>query len=199
VTAGRTIILEGNLAQARNMAIANGKRSALEEGVRELIPESALFENYEIINENIYHRHERFIDTFRILSETPRENIYEVTLESVVSMEKLKNTLVSLGLMEEDIGSDYSRFKLEISGVSCPACFRTLKEYLQNKMEGVEEVSLYSIRPGKFTLDIVYRGEPEIFRDAIISQGFQDFRLDLEGMHEENLRVLMVLIHVEEG
>jgi len=198
-SSGTTIILEGNVARARNMAIANGKRNALEAAVRELIPERAAHENYDIINENVYHRHERFIDTFRISSERSRENVYEVTLESIVTVEKLKETLVSLGLMEEDLRIEQSRFRLEILGVSCSPCFRALKEYLQNEMEGVEEVSLYSISPGRFTLDILFRGNMETFHYALTSRTFEGFRLDPEGMDEEDLRVLMVLTHEEDG
>lgn len=198
MTAGTTIILEGNLARARNMAIANGKRNALEAAVKELIPESAALENYNIINQNVYQRHERFIDTYRILSEISKENIYEVTLESTVAVEKLRKTLVTLGLMKEDQRSEESRFRLNILEVSCSPCFRALKEYLQNEMEGVEEVSLYSISPGRFTFDIVFRGGIEAFRDALTSRSFENFRLDLEGMDEKHLGVLMVLTQSED-
>lgn len=199
MTAGTTIVLEGNLARARNMAIANGKRNALEEAVRALVPASVVFENYDIINENIYQQYERYIDTYRILAETSRGNIYEVTLESTVAVEKLKKTLVGLRLMEEDLESEWSHFRLKILEVSCASCFRALKEYIQNEMEGVEEVSLDSISPGRFTLDIVFRGDIEAFRDALTSRNFEDFRLDPEEMDEEQLRVLMVLNQPEDG
>ena len=199
MTAGTTIVLEGNLARARNMAIANGKRNALEEAVRALVPASVVFENYDIINENIYQQYERYIDTYRILAETSRGNIYEVTLESTVAVEKLKKTLVDLRLMEEDLESEWSHFRLKILEVSCASCFRALKEYIQNEMEGVEEVSLDSISPGRFTLDIVFRGDIEAFRDALTSRNFEDFRLDPEEMDEEQLRVLMVLNQPEDG
>ena len=199
MTAGTTIVLEGNLARARNMAIANGKRNALEEAVRALVPASVVFENYYIINENIYQQYERYIDTYRILAETSRGNIYEVTLESTVAVEKLKKTLVGLRLMEEDLESEWSHFRLKILEVSCASCFRALKEYIQNEMEGVEEVSLDSISPGRFTLDIVFRGDIEAFRDALTSRNFEDFRLDPEEMDEEQLRVLMVLNQPEDG
>lgn len=199
MTAGTTIVLEGNLARARNMAIANGKRNALEEAVRALVPASVVFENYDIINENIYQQYERYIDTYRILAETSRGNIYEVTLESTVAVEKLKKTLVGLRLMEEDLESEWSHFRLKILEVSCASCFRALKEYIQNEMEGVEEVSLDSISPGRFTLDIVFRGDIEAFRDALTSRSFEDFRLDPEEMDEEQLRVLMVLNQPEDG
>jgi len=199
VTAGSTIILEGNLARARNMAIANGKRNALERAVMELIPEGIALENYEIINENIYQQHERFIGTYRILSERSRGNVYEATLKSVVAVEKLRETLVTLGLLERDLRSERSRFRLEILGVSCYPCFKALKKYLYHEMEGVEEASLYAISPGRFTLDVVFGGDKEAFRDALTSKSFEDFRLDPEGMDEEHLRVLMVLTHSENG
>lgn len=200
MTAGTTIILEGNLARARNMAIANGKRNALEATVKELIPENAALENYDIINQNIYQRHERFIDTYRILSETTRENIYEVNLESTVAVEKVEKTLVSLGLMEEeDLGSELSHFQLKITEVSCSSCFRALKEYLQSDMEGVKEVSLYSISAGRFTFDIVFRGDMVTFREVLTSRSFENFRLNPEEMDDKQLEVQMVLNQSEDG
>lgn len=195
---GTTIVLEGHVARARNMAIANGKRNAVEAAVKELIPEQMAFENYDLINETIYHRHERFIDTFRILSERSRENVYEVMLESTVNIEKLRRTLVSSGLMEEDRRIEQSYFRLEISGVSCSLCFKALEEYL-HEMEGVEEVSLYSISPGRFTLNVVFRGNMETFEYVLTSRDFEGFRLEPEGVDEEYLRVVMVLTDSEEG
>jgi len=199
MTRGTTIILEGNVARARNMAIANGKRNALEVAVRELISEDVVFENYDIINENIYQQHERFIDTYRILSESSRETIYEVNLESTVAIGKLRNTLVTLGLIEEEPRTEQSRFRLEILAVSCSPCFKALKEYLQNEMEGIEELSLYSISPGRFSLNITFEGDIETFRDALSSRPFENFRLDPEGIGENHLRVLMVLTQLEDG
>jgi len=199
MSSGTTIVLEGNLARARNVAIANGKRNALEAAVTELISEGVALENYDIINQNVYLQHEYFIDTYRILSETSRENLYEVSLESVVAAEKLKNTLVGLGLIEEDLRSDLSHFQLNVLEVSCSPCFKTLHEYLQDEMEGVEAVSLYAISPGRFTLDIVFRGDIEGFQDALTSTVFGTFRLDPEEMDEEHLRVVMVLIQSEDA
>ncbi len=198
-TAGSTLILEGNLARARNMAIANGKRNAMEVAVMELIPERAVFANYEVINQYIYQRSERFIDTYRILSERSVENIYEVTLESTVVVEKLRKTLVTLGLIEEGWRIEESRFRLEISGVSCSPCFAAVKEYIENEMEGVEEVSLYAISPGIFTLDVLFKGDIESFEYTLLSRDFEDFRLDPQGRDEEDLRVLMVLSGSEDS
>ncbi|MBW2056017.1 MAG: hypothetical protein JRJ26_00820 [Deltaproteobacteria bacterium] len=199
MTTGTTIVIEGNLARARSMAIANGKRNALEAAVRELIPETLALENYDLINQEIYQSSGRFIDTFRILSETTRENIYEVNLESTVAVERLRKTLVNLGLIEEEPGGAVCRFRFEVSGVSCAACITKLRNYLEKGMESVERVSLYSISPGRFTFRVVLRGDMEAFRDALISESFEDFRLDPEGMSEGVLRLAMVPYSSQEG
>ena len=198
MTTGTTIILEGNLARARNVAIANGKRNALEIAVKSLIAESIAFENYEMINDHVYQHHERFIDTFRILSEKSRDTVYEVILESTVALGKVKMTLVDLGLIEDYQVSEPSRFQLHISGVSCPGCLKTLREHIQNEMEGVEDVSLYAIRPGQFTLNILYRGDIESFREVLLARRFDDFRLDQEDLGQKDLQVLMVVTESED-
>jgi hypothetical protein len=198
MTTGTTIILEGNLARARNVAIANGKRNALEIAVKSLIAESIAFENYEMINDHVYQHHERFIDTFRILSEKSRETVYEVILESTVALGKVKMTLVDLGLIEDYQTSEPVRFQLHISGVSCPGCLKALREHIQDEMEGVEDVSLYAIRPGAFTLNILYRGDMESFRDALLARRFDDFRLDPEDFGQRDLQVLMVVTESED-
>jgi len=199
ITMGTTVVVEGNLARARGVAITNGKRNALEEAVRSLIPELVAFENYERINDHIYQHDQRFIDTFRILSENSRETLYEVTLESTVAVEKLKTTLVNLGLIEEDQVSETSHFRLCISGVTCPACVEALRQYIQEEMNRIEEASLYAIRPGEFTLNIVYKGNIGSFRDALLFRRFEGFRLDQEEIGEESLRVWMVVTESEDG
>jgi hypothetical protein len=198
-TSGTIIILEENVARARNMAIANGKRNAIEAAIKELIPEHVAYENYDSINEQIYHRQERFIDTFRILTERLGADVYEVTLESTVNTDNLREALVALGLIDENQWSEPSRFQVEIQGVSCSNCLRAIEDYLRSEMRGVEEVSLYSIRPGVFTLDILFRGDSETFRDILLSKYFKGFHLDLEGMDGKNLQVRMVLAYSETG
>lgn len=199
ITMGTTVVVEGNLARARNVAITNGKRNALEEAVRSLIPESLVFENYEMINDHIYQHHQRFIDTFRILSEKSRDTLYEVTLESTVATERLQRTLVRLGLIEEDQVSEISHFQLCVLGVTCPACVETLQQHMRDEMDGVEAVSLYAIRPGEFTLKIAYKGDIESFRDALLFGHFEGFRLDPEEIGEEILRVWMVVTESQDG
>ncbi|NIQ38044.1 MAG: hypothetical protein GTN81_05595 [Proteobacteria bacterium] len=198
-TAGSTIILEGNVARARDVAIANGKRNALEVAIMEMVPEGVVFENYDVINQQIYQRNDRFIDTYRILSERTRENIYEVTLETAVVVERLKRALVTLGLLEEDLTIERSRFQLMILEVSCAPCFNDVKEYLQNDMDGVEEVFLYAISPGRFTLDILFKGDIESFSRGLLSKDFENFRLDPDEIIEDSLRVFMVVTQPEEG
>ena len=199
VTSGRTLVIEGNLAQARNVAIGNGKRNALETALAELIPGDLLLENYETINEHVYRRYESFIDTFRILSEGSKENIYEATLESTIALERLTKTLIDLGFIQEGLAREQSRFRLTVSQVSCGFCFKALQEYLQNEMQGIEGVSLCAISPGRFTLEILYRGAPETFQDTITSKSFQGFRLDPAGMEGKDLAVTMVLVDPEES
>ncbi len=198
-TTGATIVLEGNVARARNMAITNAKRQALAVAVMRMIPEGAMGENYDMLNESIYQQHERFIDTYRILSERTRDNIYEVTLESTVGVERLRRNLVTLGLIEEELAIERSSFRIKILGVSCSPCFRALKEYLKNEIEGVEDISIYAISPGRFTLDIVFRGDVEAFRYALLTKDFENFRLDPEQTDEEDLRFVMVLTRSEDG
>jgi hypothetical protein len=151
-----------------------------------------------MINRNVYHRHEVFIDTYRILAETSRGDIYEVTLESVVALEKLRTTLVDLGLMEEELSSELSYFRLIVSDVSCSPCLKALKAYLQDEMAGVQKVSLYSISPGVFTLNVVFRGGIEEFRYVLTSTFFESFRLDTNEMDESHLWVQMVLPQPED-
>lgn len=194
VTEGTTLVFEGNLARARNVAIANGKRNAVETAVKELIPEAVALENYDLMNQNIYQRPEDFIDTFRILSEASEENIYRVTVESVVAIGKLRETLADLGLVDKEVESDLTHFRLEVLGVSCPGCLEALEDYIRQKMGGVEEVSLYSISPGVFTLDVLFRGTLEAFGDALTGAYFENFRLDPEAIDRDRLRVVMVLI-----
>jgi hypothetical protein len=198
MTTGTTIILEGNLARARNVAIANGKRNALEVAVKSLVAESVAFDNYEMINDHIYQHHERFIDTFRILSENSRNTVYEVTLESTVAVGKLKTTLVNLGLIEDYQGREPSRFQLRVSEVSCAGCLESLSEYIQRELEGVDDVSLYSIRPGEFTLNILYRGDIGNFQEALLAKRFDNFRLDQAEASQADLQVVMVVTESED-
>ena len=66
-------------------------------------------------------------------------------------------------------------------------------------MEGVEEVSLHSIRPGSFTLDIVFKGNTEAFRDSLGLKTFERFRLDPEEVDAYRVGFLMVVTDALDG
>jgi len=199
-SSGSTLILEGDTARAREMAIANGKRQALESALLQLLPEGSVQNNYDRINQRIYHQYEGFIDTYRIVSEGSKGNIYEVTIESEVSVEKLRDTLGALGLLKEAARGQVARFQLVVSQVSCFPCIKALKDYIENEMEGARAVSVHSISPGRFSFNIFFNGNREDFQRALLAKRFEGFRLDPGGTEKENLvDVLMVLTAAEHG
>ncbi len=74
---------------------------------------------------------------------------------------------------------------MALLGLSFPneqdAAFKAARDFTplsQKEMQGIEGVSLCAISPGRFTLEILYRGAPETFQDTITSKSFQGFRLD---------------------
>jgi hypothetical protein len=182
------------------MAIANGKRKALESALLKLLSEGSVQSNYDVINQRIYHHFEGFIDTYRIVSEGSKENTYEVTIESEVSVEKLRETLGQLGLLKEAAPGQAGRFQLVVSQVSCFPCIKALRDYIENEMEGAPAVSVHSVSPGRFSFNIVFNGNREDFRRALLAKSFEGFRLDPGGTENDNLvDVLMVLTAAEHG
>jgi len=90
----------GNDAMARDAALLDAMRKAVEQAVGTMVAAETLVEDYQVVRDNIFTKTQGYIQKYDITNAGPKGNLYEVTISATVAVENLKNDLAALGLLQ---------------------------------------------------------------------------------------------------
>ena len=96
---GVGVIKSGNKAMARDQAIRDGQRIAVEQAVGTMVASETLVQNYEVLRDQIYSQTQGYIKNFTIIEEKEEGSLYRVTLKAQVARGSLENDLMALGML----------------------------------------------------------------------------------------------------
>ncbi|MFA4910895.1 MAG: flagellar assembly protein T N-terminal domain-containing protein, partial [Desulfobacteria bacterium] len=82
---GMGAIVNNDKAIARDNAIEDALRKAVEQAVGTLVSSETMVENFQLLSDSIYTKTEGYIQKYKIISEAPAENIYKVNIEATVA------------------------------------------------------------------------------------------------------------------
>jgi hypothetical protein len=97
IGAGR--IHKENISAARNHAIANSLVSAVGRKAAELLPVEALMTHHETLNEILYGQTSKFVQDYKVLTESSSENNYLVIVQATVRSANIKRELSNAGII----------------------------------------------------------------------------------------------------
>lgn len=96
---GVAVIADGNMASARDGAVNDALRRAVEQAVGSMISAETVAENYTVLSDRVYARTAGYVKNYQVLSEMPETQLYRVTVKADVSRADLQNDLSALGLL----------------------------------------------------------------------------------------------------
>lgn len=99
ITEGIAAIIGGNIPVARDKAIDDALRKAVEQAVGTLVSSDTLTEQYKVIHDKILAQTTGYVQRYKILSEKPEGEIYRVKIQAEVGRANLMNDLRALGLL----------------------------------------------------------------------------------------------------
>ena len=104
---GQAAILNNNLAGARNQALVNAQRNAVEQGVGLVLDSKTVSENFEIIRDKVLTSSQGFVTKYTILQEgpTPDQQTFRVKIKAEVSQELLEDRLSALRILHQAMGN----------------------------------------------------------------------------------------------
>lgn len=98
-------IVEGNKSIARDNAVTDAQRKAVEQAVGTMVSSETVVQNFQMISDKIYSQSQGYIQSYKILSEGASEaTVYKVTIQAAVSTGGLKNDLTALGMLMQKKG-----------------------------------------------------------------------------------------------
>lgn len=99
VAEGMAAIIGGNSVIARDKAVDDGLRKAVEQAVGTLVSSDTMSENYKVIHDKVLAQTTGYVERYTILSERPEGDIYKVRIQAEVGKANLMDDLRALGLL----------------------------------------------------------------------------------------------------
>jgi len=94
-----TGVADGKTALARDEALNDALRKAVEQGVGTIVTADLTVEQQRLVEDRIYTESRGYIQRYKILSEETSDGLYEVQISAMVRLTKLTDDLQSIGLI----------------------------------------------------------------------------------------------------
>ncbi len=98
---GEAAIIQGNVDSAKEAALLDAFRKAVEQGVGTLIAADTLVQNYRVIDDNIFTKARGYVKGWEILSEYSLGDRYKMDVRCDVSSESIEEDLIALNILQE--------------------------------------------------------------------------------------------------
>ncbi len=96
---GTAVINNGDESSARNAAIRDALRKAVEQSVGVIVSSQTTVENYKLLSDRIYSNTSGYVHDYKIINEGASNNIYNVTIQATIGTKHLKDDLGAIGLL----------------------------------------------------------------------------------------------------
>lgn len=101
---GVGVVIGGDRAIARDSAINDALRKAVEQAVGTMVSSETMVLNFQTLSDRIYTQTQGYVQNYRILSENPGPNIHTVTIQATVAMGDLQRDLQAVGVLLVQVG-----------------------------------------------------------------------------------------------
>jgi len=102
---GYALIVRGKKDVARESAIKDAFRRAVEQAIGVLVESETLVKNFELLNDRVYAKSSGYIKTYNIIGEKIDGDSYRVKIKAIVSIKKLEHDLDDIGLLIKKAGN----------------------------------------------------------------------------------------------
>jgi hypothetical protein len=189
VVIGTGIINENNIASAREKAISEGLVTAVGVVMADVVPLEIFVPNFQTLNEIIYTNTENFISGYRVLAETKHKNLYRVIVQAEVSVVKIKQELVKIGIMVRE--KETAKIKVIVEGTRVLSNFVKFRSALSS-LDNVREIQSSEMKADKATVIVEYNGDVNTLAESLMLKSFESFGINISEVLPDQLRIVLV-------
>ncbi len=184
---GSSNIPKAGLNAAKDNAIADGKRIAVEQMTAEILPLDVLIQQFAAIDTVIYNQADKFIQYYKLLGERQDGNRFRVLVQAKVSARMIQERLRQAGILTAD-ARPLVQLSLVVVGSDNLSGFVLFRSAL-NKMAGVESAQISEMLPNQTTLDVKYRGTASAFAEALLREPHEGYTVRVFQESENTFRI----------
>ena len=194
-TEGTCVVSGGERAPARDSAIGDSMRRAVEQIVGILITEDVAAEKLDVLNKNIYSKSQDYIQDYRILQEDMEGGLYRVRVRATLLVEKIKDALERLSLLTgewQPEGDATAVVGVVVGGIEKYSDFKTLREALEKNIRRVDAVHLRRMGSGVAVMDVDMQGNAFVLANELQLEQFRDFSLYVTDVTRDTIKLNVV-------
>jgi hypothetical protein len=184
---GSSNIPKAGLNAAKDNAIADGKRIAVEQMTAEILPLDVLIQQFAAIDTVIYNQADKFIQYYKLLGERQDGNRFRVLVQAKVSARMIQERLRQAGILTAD-ARPLVQLSLVVVGSDNLSGFVLFRSAL-NKMAGVESAQISEMLPNQTTLAVKYRGTASAFAEALLREPHEGYTVRVFQESENTFRI----------
>ena len=158
-----------SIGKAREAAIIQGLRQAVEEAIYKLLPPEGLGINNQKVSSQILDKAGHFVPQYKILGERQSPGTFEVSLQVTVDLVLLRKALISLGLIKTERGKGTipnSPSTLVIRNLVDGTVLMEVINFFKQRPDLADHFALVTARHGEFTFQFF----PMVSLDKIVTQ-----------------------------
>ena len=164
IVVGEAEIEAENTADARERAIEAALVLLVEEGLASILPADlrVLEVEEEVpqeVSESIRAQMMRYIDKYQIIMEMPEESLYRVEVKGILDLDRMRETLASLGVLSAKEEVIASRLTLSVHPVESFDLYEEVVKALE-AVPGVGSITLHKMRAGRVWFFVDFHGGP---------------------------------------
>ncbi|MBS0154381.1 MAG: flagellar assembly protein T N-terminal domain-containing protein [Nitrospira sp.] len=99
VAQGVATVLSDKADTARDVALQDALRQAVEQAVGTVVESNTLVQNFQLVESNIYTKTKGYVQRYTLLNERQEGPLYKVSVQAIVDMGSLERDLDALGLL----------------------------------------------------------------------------------------------------
>jgi hypothetical protein len=178
---------------ARQEALAGALASAAARAAAEMLPQEDLVAAFETLNAAVFENTDRFIQSYRVLTEAKAGGHYRLLVEARVALAALEERLSGVGLQQERPQAADGPAVIEV----VVAGTRNLKNFIQFRqrlsgLAGVTALSTQEMTADRTTLVVTYQGNARELADALMMNTFDAFGVRIYDVSDFGLQVELI-------
>ena len=121
----------GNIPSARQRALEEACRKAVEKGLGVFINSESYVKNYQLIEDNIFSKAQGYVKKYDILSENQLGSRYRVSIRALVSLDTIKDDLVAIAILRRQMHNPRLMIVVGTQGGRVDAAARSARASLE--------------------------------------------------------------------
>ncbi len=192
---GNAVVLQGDQASARESAIRDGQRQALEKFIEQFITAEKMSQHYDLLSEKIFPACDRYVRSFEVVTEGKTSDRYWLQMTVEIETDLLKEDLRQWELLPKEEGENQPRntrlVRLTLFDLPNPQLWDQFRKSL-GEISGVKSVTLRAFSSAALICEVVGSLNEDSFQSQLQGLEIEGYKMDVQRGDRGEYRVRFV-------